>query len=82
MLRIHELAEAHYLPIEVINQGDQTAESVQVELSLQLGQGRSETSELQIQFLVGGATQEVTVIFRRDPSRGRLEADIISYLKP
>ncbi len=83
--RLEEVRERdglYYLPIEVTNQGDQTAESVQVELSLQSGQRHSETSELQIQFLAGGAIQEGTVIFRQDPSKGRLEVDVISYLKP
>lgn len=50
-------------------------------LSLQTPRGR-ESSDFQIRFLAGGATQEGIVIFHADPSQGRLTVDPISYVRP
>ena len=72
----------YYVPVEVKNLGDQTAEDVVVELVLQPPQGEPERAEVTIHLLAGGATQATTAIFRSDPRRGTLTATARSYLEP
>lgn len=74
--------EAYYLPVEIANRGDRTAEDVLVRLSLASGDGRRESGEFLIPFLAGGATREGIVIFRADPARGELTVDTVSFVEP
>jgi uncharacterized protein (TIGR02588 family) len=70
-------ADAHYLPVEIANRGDLTAENVRVRLSLPSG----EATELEIQFLAGGDSAEGTAVFSEDPSSG-LTVDVLGFLEP
>ena len=74
--------EAYYLPVEIANRGDRTAEDVLVRLSLASGDGRRESGEFLIPFLAGGAIREGIVIFRVDPALGELTVDTVSFVEP
>lgn len=72
MEEVRHEGDSYYLSVDVSNMGDKTAESVEVMLSLDSGEGEPETMQFQIQFLDGGETDNQTVIFRNDPSQGEL----------
>ena len=72
----------YYLPIRVVNEGDQTAETVRINASLASGQGVPEVVELEIDLLTGGGKADGTAIFRNDPTRGELTVRMTSYLEP
>jgi uncharacterized protein (TIGR02588 family) len=74
--------EAYYVPVDVRNRGERTAEDVRVRLSLEADGGAAESAELQVQFLAGGATEHGTVVFHSDPAGGNLSARVVSYLEP
>lgn len=78
---LRQEAGAYYLPVEVTNEGDQTAASVWVELTLVAPDNGQESARLHVEFLAGGATEEGVVVFRQNPAEGRLE-DRVSFLKP
>jgi uncharacterized protein (TIGR02588 family) len=74
--------EAYYLPVTVTNQGDDTAEAVQVRLALILPDGQRSIGQFQVDFLAGGASEEATVVFPVDPAGGTLAVESISFLNP
>ncbi len=76
---VRQAGGAYYLPVDVPNQGERTAENVRVEVSLSSGQG--ESSQFELRFLAGGA-ERGTVIFREDPSKVNLTVDAISFRRP
>jgi uncharacterized protein (TIGR02588 family) len=71
----HE-GETYYIPVEVTNSGEQTAESVEVQLSLSTGESQPETTGFTIQFLAGKETHHQTAAFQNDPAQGTLEHTI------
>ena len=75
-------AALSYLPVEVANLGDLTAEDILVRLSLASDDDEQESAEFTIRFLAGGASEEGVVVFRGDPARGRLTIEALSYVKP
>ena len=72
----------YYLPVEVINEGDRTAEDVRVEVELDSSNGQPETSEISVMFLAGGERMTGTFIFEEDPTQGELTIRAISYRDP
>lgn len=83
--KIEELrteANGYYLPVEVINEGDRTAEEVRVEAELDSGTGQAETAEITVTFLAGGERVSGTFIFSEDPRAGDLTVQAISYKDP
>jgi uncharacterized protein (TIGR02588 family) len=72
----------YYLPIDITNRGNLTAESVRIRVSLATDQGRQETAEVSVQFLAGGATARGTAVFREDPSRGQVAVNVLSLQEP
>ncbi len=79
---IRQAGGAYYLPVDVTNRGERTAEDVRVQVSLSSGQGQQETSQFSLKFLAGSATERGTVIFREDPLKGNITVDAISFRKP
>lgn len=73
---------AYYLPVEVINQGDETAEGVRVEAELVSESGPPETAEFTLLFLAGGERAHGTAVFSEDPSKGDLTVRAISFVTP
>ncbi len=80
------LPEAHQgyfaVPVTVANRGDETAESVHIEVLLQLPGGESERGEFDLPYLPRHATRKAWVTFRHDPSKGKLESHVLGYQKP
>lgn len=72
MEEVRQEGESYYLPLDITNNGDKTAENIEVMLSLDTGEGDPETMQFQVQFLDGGETENQTVIFQNDPSEGEL----------
>ncbi len=60
--------------VTVENEGQKTAQNVQVEASLDTGSGE-ETSDQVVAFLAGQASEELVFIFSSDPGEGRLRRE-------
>ena len=72
----------YYLPIEIRNTGDQTVADVVVETELVTPDGASETAEIEVTFLAGGAMTEGVVVFSSDPRSGELTVRALSFDLP
>ena len=72
MEEVRQEGDSYYLSLDITNNGDRTAENVEVMLSLDTGGGDPETMQFQVQFLDGGETENQTVIFRNNPAEGEL----------
>ncbi|HEV3470621.1 MAG TPA: hypothetical protein VG148_14960 [Pyrinomonadaceae bacterium] len=71
------------VPVTLFNHGDQTAEGVTVEVTLEgAAGGEPERGELTVAFLPRRATREGWVSFRTDPRAGRLTPRVLGYEKP
>ena len=79
-----EAHAGHYaIPVRVANRGDETAEAVLVQVTLEMSDGKSEKSEFQIQFLPRNASREGWVIFETDPATAKkIRARPLGYAKP
>jgi uncharacterized protein (TIGR02588 family) len=76
--------QAFVVPVAVTNRGDQTAEGVQIEVTLEGAGGgaESERGEFTIAFVPRRATREGWVAFRTDPRGARLTPRVLGYEKP
>ncbi len=72
----------YYVPFEVINNGDETAESVQILAELRDNNQIEETGEQQIDFLSSREKEEGAFIFSTDPRQGQLTIRVASYKVP
>jgi uncharacterized protein (TIGR02588 family) len=70
------------VPVTVLNHGDETAEGVAVEVTLDAGGGEPERAEFAVAFLPRRATREGWVAFTNDPRTGRLTPRVLGYEKP
>lgn len=69
---VRQVGDSYYLPLDITNTGDRTAEDIEIMLSLDSGQGDPETMQFQVQFLDGGETENQTVVFQNNPAEGEL----------
>jgi len=67
------------VPVTVINHGGQTAEGVQIEVTLERAGHEPEEAGFEIPFLPRQATRHGGVTFRADPRRGHLQARVLGY---
>jgi uncharacterized protein (TIGR02588 family) len=72
----------YYVPFEVVNSGDETAESVQILAELQGNNQIEETGEQQIDFLSSKEKEEGAFIFSTDPRQSQLIIRVASYKVP
>jgi uncharacterized protein (TIGR02588 family) len=78
----HE-GDLYYLPVDVANQGDQTAGDVQVAVTLKPGpDAKEETAEFAVLFLAGGQTAHGTAVLTHDPAQGELTVQVTSFTSP
>lgn len=70
------------VPVTVHNRGDQTAEGVRVEVTLEMPGGPPERADFDVAFVPRRSRREGWVTFREDPRRGRLTGRAIGYEKP
>lgn len=78
-LGTREVGGRFHVRASVENEGDQTAENVQVVANLKLAAGDPEEAEQVIDFLSGGDEEEVEFVFARNPSAGELDIEVRSF---
>jgi len=71
-----------YIPVDITNTGDQTAQDVEIEGELDTGSGAPEVAEFTIPFLAGGEQVQGTLVFQSDPEQGQLTARVTSFQDP
>ncbi|MEH2364438.1 TIGR02588 family protein [Nostoc sp.] len=79
---IREIDGQFYVPFEVVNNGGDTAESVQIMAELLIKGKVTETGEQQIDFLSSGESEEGAFIFSQNPRQGKLNLRVASYKLP
>ncbi|MBE9215833.1 TIGR02588 family protein [Plectonema cf. radiosum LEGE 06105] len=72
----------YYIPFEVVNQGGETAASVQVIAELRINGKVEETGEQQIEFLSKSEKETGAFIFTQNPDKGELILRVASYKSP
>jgi uncharacterized protein (TIGR02588 family) len=72
----------NFIFFEVMNQGGETAESVQITAELKIDGEVAETGEQQIDFLSSGEQEEGAFVFTQDPRHGELIIRVASYKLP
>jgi uncharacterized protein (TIGR02588 family) len=74
----------HFIvPVSVTNQGDETAEGVQVEVVLESGGQEQESAQFEIAFLPRHSTREGWVTFETDPRTvDEMKARVLGFEKP
>ncbi|MGI8501959.1 MAG: TIGR02588 family protein [Hassallia sp.] len=80
--KIREVNGQFYVPFEIINNGGETAESVQIIAELKINSEIIETGEQQIDFLSSSEKEEGAFVFRTDPRKGQLTLRVASYKSP
>lgn len=80
--KIREINGQFYVLFEVINQGGETAESVQVTAELKINNKVAETGEQYIDFLSSGEQEEGAFVFTQNPNQGELIIRVASYKLP
>lgn len=76
------LSDSWLVPVKVRNQGQETAEGVRVEVTLEIPGAPPERAEFDVAFVPRESEREGWVTFRADPSRGRLTGRAVGYEKP
>lgn len=69
------------MPVRVTNEGDKTAEAVQVVVSLQIGDTVTDGEQI-VDFLAGGDEQDLVFVFDEDPAGGTLEVKVSGFTVP
>ncbi|MBW4602302.1 MAG: TIGR02588 family protein [Calothrix sp. FI2-JRJ7] len=72
----------YQVPFEITNDGDKTAESVQILAELKVNNEVEQTGEQQIDFLSSKEKEEGAFIFDTDPNNGELKIRVASYKLP
>jgi uncharacterized protein (TIGR02588 family) len=73
---------SYFVPVEVENRGEATAENVQVLATFTADDGTEVVADQVVDFLAGGEVHELEFVFDEDPSGGKLEFAITGYLVP
>ena len=69
------------VPVTLTNEGDETAEGVQVTATLTTDDGET-TADQSVDFLAGGEEAELEFAFDDDPADGELVVEVGAYLLP
>jgi uncharacterized protein (TIGR02588 family) len=77
-----ERGEQFVAPVEVTNEGERTAENVQVSATLTIDGEEVATADQSLDFLAAGETQTLEFTFADDPADGELEVEVTGYLVP
>ncbi|HUP87463.1 MAG TPA: hypothetical protein VM143_17560 [Acidimicrobiales bacterium] len=70
-----------FVPVAVKNEGDQTAENVQVNATLTID-GEEHTADQVVMFLAGGETEDLQFVFEDDPAEGELVVEVAGFALP
>jgi uncharacterized protein (TIGR02588 family) len=79
--KAHEWNGLYRVPIAAQNLGDQTAEGVMIEVTLE-GGGETETGEVAFAFLPRRSRREGWASFTRNPKTGKITARVRGYESP
>jgi uncharacterized protein (TIGR02588 family) len=77
---VQQKGDRFILPIEISNRGRRTLRELKVEVGVTEPGGRSETRELQIDYLGEQSAQTVFLYFEQDPRALQIEARPVHYL--
>ncbi len=80
--QVKKLNGSFVLPVVITNHGEQTATNVLVIISFGSGGNQADQTQIQIDFLAGGATEQRMVVTQEDPSRVDLRVNSISFAVP
>jgi uncharacterized protein (TIGR02588 family) len=72
----------YQVSFEIINDGDKTAESVQILAELKINNQVEEGGEQQIDFLSSDEKEEGAFLFDTNPNKGELKIRVASYKLP
>jgi uncharacterized protein (TIGR02588 family) len=71
------------VPVTASNRGDETAETVQIEVTLNSGGKETETAQFEIAFLPRHSTRKGWVTFQTDPRTvEQIQARVLGFEKP
>ena len=71
------------VPVSVTNRGDETAQGVHIEVTLESGGKEEENADFEIAFLPRHSTRKGWVTFKTDPrSAEQMEARVLGFEKP
>ena len=73
--------DSYSIPVVITNRGEQTATNVRILVSLGTG-NQADQSEIQIDFLAGGAHEQRRVVVRQDPAQMDFRVVSISFAVP
>ncbi|MCW2955983.1 MAG: hypothetical protein JWO69_852 [Thermoleophilia bacterium] len=71
-----------YLPVDVTNAGDLTADTVTVSLERPVPGEQPETADLEFVFVAGGETVRGVAVFDEEPTPETVDTGSISYTEP
>ena len=69
------------VPLDIRNDGDTTAEDVQIEVTLTIGSEKERGSAV-LPFVPHRSHRRAWVTFKNDPGRGTLDARVVGYREP
>lgn len=78
---VERRGDRHVVIVEVGNEGERTAQDVQIEASLAVD-GDESSGDQVVDFLSGGEEEELEFVFDDDPSAGELVVRVTGYSVP
>lgn len=79
---VTEKAGRFYVPVEVVNHGDETAANVQITVELTVDGETVTEGDQSIDFLPGGDTDTLVFVVDDDPEEGELDVQVAGYAEP
>jgi uncharacterized protein (TIGR02588 family) len=79
--RVREVKGRYFVPVRVVNEGDETAADVQVSAELTIG-GETTEGDQTIDFLAGDEEEDLTFAFDDDPADGELVISVRGFTTP
>ena len=78
---VEERDGRYVVPVTLTNEGDETAQDVQVTATLTTDEGET-TSDQVLDFLAGGEEEQLEFVFEDDPANGELVVVVGGYRLP
>lgn len=82
VMEIKQISNGYLVSVEVYNEGDTTAENLQLGGSLRIVDGEDETVTLSVEFFPPKVVRQFQFYFRQDPQSGELIFYPLSYQIP
>jgi uncharacterized protein (TIGR02588 family) len=78
---VTRVGDRFHVPVRVRNEGDETAEAVQVVATLEID-GETSEADQTVDFLAGHDQQDLVFVFDDDPAGGRLQVAVSGFRVP